>query len=76
MIPSTFSERLSTLLDEADQLYSEIRKLRQEAFAREDLDSVEHLADIPGELDRAEMFVEKMYGALESAETCAKRGGM
>jgi len=71
----TLSERIGTLAEDADQLLTEIKKLRREVNKREGIEAKEYLADVPGELDRAEALADQMYEALESAETAAKKGG-
>jgi hypothetical protein len=74
-LPDTLSERISALADDADQLHSLIRNLRKEVDKMDGIESIPSLADVPGELLNAENFADKMYEFLESAETCAKKGG-
>ena len=71
----TLSERIGTLAEDADQLLTEIKNLCREVNKREGIESIEFLADVPGELDNAERLANQMYEFLESAETCAKKGG-
>lgn len=67
-------ERIGVLAAEADQLHALIRNLRHEVNRMDGIESIEFLADVPGELGWAEEFASKMYEFLESAESCAKKG--
>ena len=55
----TLSERISVLLEAADQLRVEIRKLRREINERECVESINHLADVPGDMLDALFVLEK-----------------
>lgn len=71
----TLSERIGALADAADDLLTEIKRLRKEVQQREGVEAVEYLADVPGELLNAENSADKMFEFLESAEYCAIKGG-
>jgi len=71
----TLSERISVMLETADQLRAEIKKLCREVNRRDGIESIEYLADVPGELGNAESLADQLCDYLESAETCAKMGG-
>jgi hypothetical protein len=71
----TLSERIDVLLENADQLRAEIKKLCREVNRRDGIESIDHLADVPGELGNAESLADQLCDYLESAEICAKMGG-
>lgn len=71
----TLSERISVLLDAADQLYAEIKKLAKEVNRSDGIESIDYLADVPGELDQAEQCMDDVCKFLDSATTLAKKGG-
>lgn len=71
----TLSERIDVLLDAADQLRVEIRKLAKEVNRSDGIESIDYLADVPGELDQAEQFMGDVCKFLDSATTLAKKGG-
>lgn len=71
----TLSERIDVLLDAADQLRVEIRKLAKEVNRSDGIESIDYLADVPGELDQAEQCMDDVCKFLDSATSCAKKGG-
>jgi len=71
----TLSERIGALIDDADQLHYAIMVLNKDVEKMDGIEAIEHLADVPGKLRDAEKLADQMYEALESAETCAKKGG-
>lgn len=75
MNTDTLSERIGTLLDDAYQLLTEIKKIRREVNKREGIESIEYLADVPDELGNAKSIADQLCKMLESAESCAKKGG-
>ena len=74
-LPGTLSERMDYLLIEADQLRASITALSRDVSAREGIESISHLADVPGDLERAEALMRSVYSALELAQLDAIRGG-
>ena len=71
----TLSERIGILSDAADQLYAEIKKLAREVNRSDGIESIDYLADVPGELEQAEQFMDDVCKFLDSATTLAKKGG-
>lgn len=71
----TLSERICSLLEDADQLYAEIKKLAKEVNRSDGIESIDYLADVPGELGQAEQCMDDACKFLDSATTLAKRGG-
>jgi len=71
----TLSERISVLLEAADQLRVEIRKLRREINERDGIESINHLADVPGDLLDAEDHMRKVAVNLSIAVDDATKGG-
>ena len=72
---TTLSERISVLLEASDQLYAEIKKLAREVNRSDGIESIDYLADVPGELEQAEQFMDDVCKFLDSATTLAKKGG-
>lgn len=73
--PTPISDRISPLLDEADRLLTNISSLVRDVNSREGIESYVHLADVPGDLERAEALMRKVYSALELAQQDAIKGG-
>lgn len=71
----TLSERISVLLEAADQLRVEIKKLRIEIDQREGIESINHLADVPGGLHDAENDMRSVAALLCIAMQEATLGG-
>lgn len=71
----TLSERIGALAYDADQLHSLIRELGKETDKIEGIETVDHLADVPGELLEAERYLAKAVDALNDAEQDAIKGG-
>ena len=69
------SDRIETLADTAADLYGEIYSLKRELSKRDDLDSVEHLADVPGHIVSALSMMHGVFEKLQSAEISARKGG-
>jgi len=74
-LPGSLSERMDYLLIEADQLRASIKSLSREVNSREGIESIVHLADVPGDLERAEALMRNVYSALELAQQDATKGG-
>jgi len=74
-ISDTLSERIGTLADDADQLLTEIKKLRREINERDGIESINHLADVPGDLLDAEDHMRKVAVNLSIAADDATKGG-
>lgn len=72
---TTLSERIGELATRADELVTDLKRLCKEVRNRDDVDGVEYLADVPEELERALANAGRAYEFLESAETCATKGG-
>lgn len=72
---ATLSDRIGILSDAADQLRSEIKKLRLELSERDGIESVQHLADVPGDLLDAEDDLRKAAVCLSLAVDDATKGG-
>ena len=70
------SDRISALADDADQLCAQLINLVKEVEQMDGIEAVEHLADVPGDLNVATGHAVLMYGALAAAESDAKRGGL
>ena len=74
-LPDLISDRIGWLLEDADKLRAEIERLARDVRKRDGIESIEYLADVPGELERAWANADRMFEFLESAERCAKKGG-
>ena len=72
---ATLSARIGSLLEDADQLRAEGKKLRRELNNREGIEAVECLADVPGDLLDAEDSIRKVVRYLNIAVEDAKKGG-
>lgn len=71
---ATLSERIDVLLDDADQLHAEIRKLRREINQREGIEAVDYLSDVPGDLLDAEDCLRRAVANLTCAVEDATKG--
>lgn len=69
------SERIGVLLDAADQLRADVRSLRRELDNRDGIESIVHLADVPGDLLDAEEGLRKAAVNLGLAREDATLGG-
>ena len=72
---STLSERIDVFLECADQLRAEIRILRRELNNRDGIESINHLADVPGDLLDADDNLRKAIVNLRIAMEDATLGG-
>jgi glutamine synthetase type III len=72
---ATLSERIGILSDAADQLRSEVKKLRMELNNRDGIEAIQHLADVPGDLLDAEEGLRKAAVNLGLAREDATLGG-
>ena len=69
------SERIGVLLDAADQLRADVKKLRMELNNRDGIEAIQHLADVPGDLLDAEDDLQKAAVCLRLAVADATLGG-
>lgn len=74
-VPDLISERISWLLEDADKLRAEVKRLARDVRKRDGIESIDYLADVPGELGQAEQCMDDACKFLDSATTLAKRGG-
>ncbi len=72
---ATLSERIGVLLEDADQLRAEVRKLRRELNNREGIESIANLADVPGDLLDADEDLRRAAVFLSLAREDATLGG-
>lgn len=73
--PTPISDRISPLLEDADHLLTDISSLVRDVNKREGIEAIVHLADVPGDLERAEALMRNVYSALELAQQDATKGG-
>jgi len=64
-------ESVAALADDADALCTAIKRLLIEVRKIDGVESAEHLADVPGELEAALRLADRAYEMLEAAESSA-----
>jgi uncharacterized coiled-coil DUF342 family protein len=72
---TTLSERIGELFDKADELHAEITALNIELSKMDEIDSIEHLADVPTWVEYAKNELGEVLKDLSLAEKYAKMGG-
>ena len=73
--PTPISDRISPLLEAADNLLTNISSLVRDVNKPEGIEAITHLADVPGDLERAEELMRNVCSALELAQQDATMGG-
>lgn len=74
--PRTILERINAMIETAQDLHNEVRKLRREVEQIEGIESKSFAADVPGDLDDASRRLNATIEALTNAETDATRGNL